>query len=99
MIRLARIQLAMPGKVFELMAVAKEAAGVVKAVTGREVATFASMGAQVGETVSVVNFGSWAEFEEATAKLLASRDYQAIVKKFEGLTVPGASRDHLLRQI
>lgn len=49
--------------------------------------------------MSVVNFGSWAEFEEATAKLLASRDYQAIVKKFEGLTVPDASRDHLLRQI
>ena len=49
--------------------------------------------------MSVVNFGSWAEYEEARAKLLASRDYQAIVKKFEGLTVPGASRDHLLRQI
>ena len=44
MIRLARIQLAMPGKGFELMAVVKEAAGVVKAVTGLEVATFASMG-------------------------------------------------------
>jgi hypothetical protein len=99
MIRLARIQLAMPGKGFELIAAVKEAASVVKAVTGHEVMTFASMGAQVGETVSVVNFDSWAEYEEATDKLIASRDYQAIVKKFEGLVVPGASRDHFLRQI
>ncbi len=99
MIRLARIQLAMPGKGFEFMAVVKEAAGVVKAVTGARGRDFRQHGAQVGETVSVVNFGSWADYEEAMAKLLASRDYQAIVKKFEGLTVPGASRDHLLRQI
>ncbi|HKN29406.1 MAG TPA: hypothetical protein VJY34_16590 [Roseiarcus sp.] len=81
------------------MALVKEVAGVVKAVTGHEVATFASMGSQVGELVSVVNFGSWAEYEEATVKLLASSDWQAVVKKFEGVTVPGASRDHFLRQI
>jgi hypothetical protein len=99
MIRLARIHVAAPGKSFELMAVLKEAAGVVKAVTGHEVTTFASMGAQVGELIAVVNYAGWAEYEEATVKLLASRDYQAIVKKYEGLLVPGASRDHLLRQI
>lgn len=99
MIRLARINVAAPGKSFELMAALKEAASVVKAVTGHEVTVFASMGAQVGEFIAVVNYASLAEYEEATARILASRDYQAVAKKFEGLLVPGASRDHLLRQI
>ena len=97
MIRLARITLAMPGKVFELAAALKEVASVVHAVAGVEVQAFASMGAQVGEMVAVSNYASLAEFEEKSAKILASPEYQAAVRKLEGLVVPGAPRDHLLR--
>jgi hypothetical protein len=32
-------------------------------------------------------------------KLLASAEFQAAVKKLEGLLLPGAGRDHLLRQM
>ncbi len=99
MIRLARINVAMPGKTFELMAALKEAADVVKSVTGAEVTTFASMGAHVGEFVSVSNYASLAEFEEKVAKLLGNAKYQAVIKKFEGLIVPGASHDHFLREV
>ena len=99
MIRFARIRLAAPGKEFELMAAVKEAASVVKSVSGVEVTTFASMGAQVGEFVSVSNYSSLADFEEKSAKLLGSAKYQEVVKKFQGLMVPGASRDHFLREI
>jgi hypothetical protein len=41
----ARINVAMPGKTFELMAAVKEAAAIVKSLTGLEVTTFPSMGA------------------------------------------------------
>jgi hypothetical protein len=99
MIRLARINVATPGKTLELMAVLKEAAGVAKAVAGIEIMNFASMGAQVGETVSVSNYSSLADFEEKAGKLFASPEWQAMIRKFEGLVVPGASRDHFLRQI
>ena len=99
MIRLARINLALPGKAFELMAALKEAASIAKSVTGLEVTNFVSMGSKVGETVSVVNYGSLADYEEKTAKLLASAEWQTLAKKFEALVVPGYSHDHFLRQI
>lgn len=99
MIRLARITVAMPGKAFELMALLKEAGKVTKAVAGIEVTTFASMGAQVGEFVSVSNYSSLADYEERVSKVLASSEWHAFTKKLEGLVVPGSSRDHFLREI
>jgi len=99
MVRLARITVALPGKMSELMAALKETAEAVKAAAGVEVMVFASMGAQVGEFISVTNYDSLADFEEKGSKVLASPAYQAAIKKFEGLAVPGASRDHLLRQV
>ena len=89
----------MPGKVFELQAVLKEVAAIIKTVSGVEVMIFAGMGAQVGQVVSVSNYGGLADFEEKAAKILGSAEYQAVVKKFEGLVVPGSSHDHFLRQI
>ena len=99
MIRLARVHVAAPGKAFELIAALKEAAGIAKAMTGLELTNFISIGAQVGETVSVMNFSSMEMFEEASVKLLTSKDWQMRTKKLEGLVVPGLSRDQLLRQI
>jgi hypothetical protein len=99
MIRLARFSTAMPGKAFELQAVLKEVAAVLKAVSGVETLTFASMGAQIGEMVNVSNYSSLADFEEKWAEILASSEYQAVVKKLERLVVPGSPHEHFLRQI
>jgi hypothetical protein len=99
MIRLARISTAMPGKVFELQAVLKETAAIIKTVSGVEIMIFASMGSHVGEVAAVSNYSSLADFEEKATKILASPEYQAVVKKLEGLVVPGSAHDHFLRQI
>jgi hypothetical protein len=99
MIRLARISTAMPGRLFELQAVLKEVAAVVKAVSGVEVLIFGSMGAKIGEMVTASNYSSLADFEEKWAKILGSAEYQAVVKKLEGLIVPGSPHEHFLRQI
>jgi hypothetical protein len=42
------------------------------------------------------NYDSLADFEEKGAKILGNAQYQAVVKKLDGLVVPGSSRDHLL---
>ena len=99
MVRLARIVVAMPGKTFEVLAALKEAAAAVKAAAGVDVIVFGSMGAQVGEFISVSNYESLADFEAKMTKVLSSSQYQSAIKKFEGMVVPGASRDHLLREM
>lgn len=99
MIRLARIVVAIPGKTFEVLAALKEAAAAVKTAAGVDMLVFGSMGAQVGEFISVSTYESLADFEAKMAKILANSQYQAAIKKFEGLLVPGASRDHLLREM
>ncbi len=99
MIRLARINLALPGKQFELIAALKESAALVKEITGVEVTTFASMGSKVGETVSVLNFNSYDEWEDLSAKLLSNPKWQAFSNKLEGLIVPGYAHDHFLREV
>jgi hypothetical protein len=99
MIRLARTVVAMPGKQFEVLAVIKETAAVVKAEAGVEVTVFGRLGGHVGEIVSVTNYNSLADFEEKVAKILASAKYQAVIKKFEGLIEPGLQHDRLLRQL
>ena len=99
MVRLARIVVAMPGKTSEVAALLKETAAIIKSVVGVDVIVFSSLGAQVGELMSVSNYNNLADFEEKGTKILGSAEYQAAIKKFEGLLVPGASHDHLLRQI
>jgi hypothetical protein len=99
MIRYARTVVPAPGKSFELLTLSKEVAAVVKAVAGVEVTVFGRLGAQVGEVVSVSEFSNLADFEEKTAKILASAQYQAVIKKFEGVIVPGSAHDRLLRQL
>jgi hypothetical protein len=99
MIRLARFHVAMPGKSAALLSLLKEVAAVIKSAAGVEVLVFASLGSHVGESMSVSNYNSLADFEEKATKILASADYQALVKKLDGLVVPGSSHDHLLRQV
>ena len=99
MIRLARMVVAMPGKAFELQAALKEVVAAVKEVSGVEVTIMASFGSQVGEFVSASNYESLADFEEKGAKIIGSAQYQAAIRKFEGLIVPGSARDHLMRTL
>src|SRR5208283_3092983 len=78
MIRLARINIAMPGKSFEVMAALKETGEIVKSVTGVEVMTCGSMGSHVGEFVSVSNYTSLADFEEKATSGVTSFGHQRV---------------------
>jgi hypothetical protein len=99
MIRLARSYVAMPGKYFEAVAAVKEAGAIVEKVAGVKVTIFTRLGGQVGELTSVTNYSNLADLEERAAKILASAEYQAVVKKLEGLIVPGQYNDRLMREV
>jgi hypothetical protein len=98
-VRLARLYTAMPGKIPEVLAVSKEVAAVVKRIADIDALVFASMGNQIGQFVTVTNYASFADFEEKALKILGSTEYQAIVKKYDGLLVPGSAHEHLLREV
>jgi hypothetical protein len=98
-IRLARSYTAMPAKSTEVLAIAREVAAVIKRVADVDVTIFATMGSQVNEFVSVTNYSSFAEFEEKGNKILGNPEYQAVIRKYEGLLVPGSIHDRLLREV
>jgi len=98
-VRYVRTVLAAPGKFFEALAVVKESDAIVEKVAGVKVTTFTRMGGPVGEITGVSNYANLADLEERVAKLLASAEYQAVTKKFDGLVVPGESSDRLLREV
>ena len=99
MITFVRTTVAMPGKLFELLAVAKEIAGLVKRVTGKDLAVSAAVGGVVGEIAWIAHYDSLAQLDEGNAKIMADAEVRSMVKKLEGLVVPGTTRDHLWRHL
>jgi hypothetical protein len=90
---------AMPAKIVETVTIAKEMAELIKRATGVEVAAGASFGGRVNEVALISQYDSLAHMEAASDKVLADADFLAGVKRFEGLLVPGASRDHIWRHV
>jgi NIPSNAP len=98
-IRYVRTVIAAPGKSFDAIAVAKESAAIFEKITGVKVTTFIRLGGPVGEITSVTNYASLGDLEDRVAKAMASAEWQAVTRKFEGLVVPGESGDRLLREV
>jgi len=99
MITFTRTETALPGKLFELIALTKEGQSLVKKLTGIEPSLHMVSGGAVGQLVSMMTFDSLAHFEEIGKKLLAEPEYHAILKKDVGLIVPGSAHDQILRSI
>ena len=95
MITFVRTIVAMPGRIAETLAAAKEMSGLVKRATGVDVAVTTSVGGNVSEIAWISRHDSLAQLETINEKMFADADVRAGMKKFEGLLVPGASRDHI----
>jgi len=89
----------MPGKIFDLLAFAKEAASAIKSANGTVVSVSTSIGGVVGEVAWTSTYESLAQMEERTAKMMADAGYTALLKRADGLVVPGATRDQIWRTI
>jgi hypothetical protein len=99
MITTIRTVQALPGKVFDAIAWGKEIAAIVKRVTGRELTVSLSFGRAVAEVSWISRFDNASEIEESFTKLFADRDYVNVLKKAEGLVVPGTAQDHYWRSV
>jgi hypothetical protein len=99
MIVFVRTMVAMPGKTMELIAFAKEIAKVVKQANGVEVSVSTSIGGAAGAVAWTSMAESLAELEKGTATLMANAEYQSMLKKAEGLVVPGSTHDQLWRRL
>lgn len=95
MVTFVRTAVALPGKIFEALAVAKEIAALVKRTTGAELAVATGFGGVFGEIAWVSHPDSLAQMEEMNAKLMGEAEVRTAFKKWETLLVPGASRDHI----
>jgi glycerate-2-kinase len=74
-------------------------AKVVKEANGAEVSVSTFIGGAAGAVAWTSTAESLAELEKGTATLMASAEYHSMLKKAEGLIVPGTTHDQLWRHI
>jgi len=99
MITFVRTIQAMPGKIVDVLAQAKEMAALVKRATSVDIAVAAAFGGSISEIAWISRYDSLAQMETANDKMMADAEVRAAMKKFENLLVPGASRDHIWRHV
>jgi hypothetical protein len=95
MVTFIRTVVALPGKLFELLALAKEIAAVVKGVTGMDLAVCSAFGGNPTEVAWIWQFDSVAQLETNAVKVMADAEYRTALKKLENLVVPGSARDQI----
>jgi hypothetical protein len=95
MVKVVRTNVALPGKVFELLAVAKEIAVVVKELTGMDIAVCFAIGGNPTQVAWILEVDSVAQLEANYTKMMADAAYRTAVKKLENLVVPGSAHDQI----
>jgi hypothetical protein len=90
---------AMPGKIGELIPIAKELAAAIKRVSGHQLHVAAAFGGNIAELAWVGTYDSIAQFEDMIAKATADADYRALVQKAAPIVVPGTGRDQFWRHL
>ena len=95
MVRFIRTNVALPGKVFELVAVAKEIAAVVKQLTGMDLAVCFACGGNPTEVAWIGEIDSVGELEINYIKMMTDAGYRSAVAKVQNLVVPGSARDQI----
>ena len=99
MVTFVRTNVALPGKLFELLAVAKEIAAVVKGLTGTDLAVCSAFGGNPTEVAWIWQVDSVAQLETNAGKVMGDAEYRTALKKVENLVVPGSARDQIWMHI
>ena len=99
MITIARTGVTMPGKVGEVIPIAKEIAAIVKRLGGRDLQVGTPIGGNFAEIAWIGQYDSYAQFEEVAVRCAGDPEYRACLKKLETLLVPGTARDQIWRHV
>jgi hypothetical protein len=94
MVRVVRTNIALPGKLLELLGVAKEIAAVVKGL-GLDLAVCSAFGGNPAEVAWIFQVDSVAQLEANYIKIMSDAGYRNVLKKLENLVVPGSARDQI----
>lgn len=78
MVTFIRTVVALPGKLFELLALAKEIAAVVKGVTGMDLTVCSAFGGNPTEVAWIWQFDSVAQLETNAVKVMADAEYRTV---------------------
>ncbi len=97
MITFVRSLTVQPGKIGEAVGWGKELVGIVKRVTGKDLALCTSFGGAIGALAWIGHYDSMAQIEDMLAKLMADREYLAAIGKAGQLAVPGSGHDQFWR--
>ena len=89
----------MPGKIGELIPLAKEIAAAVKRVSGVELRVGVGFGGSIAELAWVGTYDSLSHFEDMIAKSTADAEYRALVQRLAPYVVPGTGRDQFWRHV
>jgi hypothetical protein len=81
------------------MAFAKEIVQVIKQAHGVGVSISTAIGGTLGAIAWTSMYESLAQMEVSGAKLMADPSYVAMLRKVEGLVVPGSGHDQLWRVV
>jgi hypothetical protein len=99
MITFVRTAVAMPGKLGDLVPIAKEIGAISKRVNSRELTVGMAFGGNGSEVAWIVQYDSLAQSEEFLTRLMADAEYRALLKQIETLLVPGSLRDQIWRHV
>ncbi len=99
MITAIRTTQAMPGKLLDTVAWAKEGAAIAKRVTGKELVVSVTFGGVISELAWIGQYDTVAQLEEALTKGMADREFANAMAKAEHLLIPGSTRDHIWKHI
>ena len=97
MITFVRSLTVQPGKIGEAVGWGKELVGIVKRVTGKDLALCTSFGGAIGALAWIGHYDSMAQIEDTLAKLMADREYLAAIGKAGQLVVSGSGHDQFWR--
>ena len=99
MVIYARTAVAIPGKIFEAVAWAKEVQAVVNSIWSSGLMVSLRVGGNPNEICWSGRFGTLADMEQAMVKLNAAPDYVALIKKAEHLLCPGMTKEQIWREV
>ena len=99
MITIARTGVTMPGKVGEVIPIAKEIAAIVKRIGGKDLQVGTPVGGNFAEVVWIGQYDGTTQFEDVALRCAGDPEYRACVKKLETLLVPGSARDQIWRHL
>lgn len=99
MITIVRTSATMPGKIGEVIPIAKEIAAIVKRIGGKDLQIGIPVGGNFAEIAWIGQYDNSTQFEDVALRCAGDPEYRACVKKLETLLVPGTARDQIWRHV